>query len=85
MPGGTPRIDIGAALSRAHLPWVDQVPRWDAFKAAHPEVVITPPGKTAGALWRAVIPLPDGEDIVTRYELGDLLDVLEEHFPPPPP
>ncbi|HEX6527656.1 MAG TPA: hypothetical protein VF070_47715 [Streptosporangiaceae bacterium] len=54
----------------------DQVSRRERFKAAHPQVRIT----FVGPAWQAVIPLPDGEDVITRYELRDLLDVLEERL-----
>jgi hypothetical protein len=43
------------------------------FEDAHPQVEIV----FLGSAWQGVIPRPHGEDIVTRYELGALLDVLE--------
>jgi hypothetical protein len=61
-------------------PWVDQVPRQRAFEKAHPEVEIT----FLSTVWQAAF--PDGENAVqyvTCYELGDLLDELEERFPLP--
>jgi hypothetical protein len=51
----------------------DQVPRLIEFRKRHPEVEIVLAG-----LWRAVIPLENGEQIVCRYELRDLLDKLGE-------
>jgi hypothetical protein len=59
--------------------WQDQVPRRQAFEAAHPEVDIS----FLSTAWQAVIPLPDGEHVVVRYELADLLDALDERFAPP--
>jgi hypothetical protein len=67
-------------LNMRGTPWQDQVPRREAFEAAHPEVVITPPGRTAGALWRAVVPGQHSNDMFLRYELCDLLDALEALF-----
>jgi len=51
----------------------DQVLRLAAFRAAHPAVVI---GAGHG-WWQAVIPEPDGETVVTRYTLRELLDKLD--------
>jgi hypothetical protein len=61
--------------------WVDQVPRREEFQRKHPEVTITPPGRTAGALWRALVQNRE----ITRYELKDLLDALEELVGDVPP
>lgn len=55
----------------------DQVPRKQAFQAEHPEVLI---GPVASGTWQAVIPEEAGETVITRYELRDLLDALEEKF-----
>ena len=52
----------------------DQVPRLAAFRAAHPGVVV---GAGPG-FWQAVIPEADGERVVTRYTLRELLDKLDE-------
>jgi hypothetical protein len=51
----------------------DQVPRLIKFRKAHPDVEIMLAG-----LWRAVIPRENGETVVCRYELRDLLNKLEE-------
>lgn len=51
----------------------DQVPRREAFEAAHPEVKIT----YHGPYWKAVITEGTGQTVVTRYELKDVLDKLE--------
>jgi hypothetical protein len=62
-------------LRLADGPEEDQVPRLLDFRAAHPEVSIELDG-----FWRAVIPAPggDGETVVCRYELRDVLDKLAE-------
>ena len=52
----------------------DQVPRLARFREAHPGVVI---GAGRG-WWQAVIPEVDGERVVTRYTLHELLDKLDE-------
>ncbi|HEY6316247.1 MAG TPA: hypothetical protein VIY52_36310 [Streptosporangiaceae bacterium] len=52
----------------------DQVPRLAAFRAAHPEVIIGDLG--FGTVWQARIPEPDGETVITRYTLRELLDRL---------
>ena len=56
----------------------DQVPRRDAFEQAHPEVRIN---MVAPQAWQARIPVPGGEQIRTRRELSELLDVLEDMLP----
>jgi len=50
------------------------VPRWKAYEAAQPDVEIT----YNGPYWQAVINLEVGETLITRYELGALLDKLEQ-------
>jgi hypothetical protein len=54
----------------------DQVPRLRAFRAQYPQVVIGTLG-VAGA-WQARIPEHNGEIVMTRYMLRDLLDKLDE-------
>ena len=56
----------------------DQVPRRQAYEAAHPGVEIT----FHGPYWRAVVHEDNGETTVVRYELRDLLDDLEKMHPP---
>ena len=53
----------------------DQVVRLAAFRSLHPEVHVRDLGR--GGIWQAVIPQPDGEIIVTRVLLEDLLDELD--------
>jgi hypothetical protein len=50
-----------------------QVLRLHAFRAAHPEVII---GDGGFEVWQARIPEPDGEQIISRYTLCELLDEL---------
>ena len=52
-----------------------QVLRLHAFRAAHPEVII---GDAGFGVWQARIPEPNGERIISRYTLHELLDALEE-------
>ena len=53
----------------------DQVLRLQAFRAAHPEVVI---GDFGFGVWQARIPEPHGEHVISRYTLRELLDKLTE-------
>ena len=55
----------------------EQMDRLAEFRAAHPDVII---GSEFGT-WQAIVPLPDGESVITRHLLGALLDRLEELFP----
>jgi len=52
-----------------------QVPRLLAFRAAHPGVII---GAGEFGTWQALIPEPDGETVVSRRRLCELLDRLDE-------
>ncbi len=62
---------------------VDPVVRRQRFEAAHPEAVILPP---AAGRWREVLPagLIPGRTSTTlgAWDLGDLLDQLDEILPP---
>jgi hypothetical protein len=69
----TPRTRPALSLLRSEP---DQVPRLRAFREQHPRVVIGTLGP-AGA-WQARIPEENGETVVTRYLLKDLLDRLDE-------
>ena len=53
----------------------DQVVRLAAFRVRHPEAHVRDLGR--GGIWQAVIPQPDGEIVVTRVLLEDLLDALD--------
>jgi hypothetical protein len=53
--------------------YVDQVPRQQAYQAAHPDVEIV----YLGPAWQAIIREGAGQTIITRYELRVLLDELE--------
>ena len=52
-----------------------QVLRLQAFRAAHPEVII---GDGGFGTVQARIPQPAGEIVITRYRLIELLDKLDE-------
>ena len=54
---------------------LDQVVRLARFKAAHPDVII---GDGGFGTMQARIPRPDGEIVITRYTLHELLDKLGE-------
>ena len=53
----------------------DQLLRLARFRAAHPEVII---GDGGFGTVQARIPEPDGETVITRYTLRELLDRLDE-------
>lgn len=71
---GSPHDPVGLHEIRGELDYADQVPRWKAFEAAHPDVEIT----YNGPFWQAVIQQDVGETLITRYELSALLDKLEQ-------
>jgi hypothetical protein len=52
----------------------DQVPRLQEFRVAHPEVII---GEGEFGTWQARIPEPNGETVMTRQLLRELLDKLD--------
>jgi hypothetical protein len=56
----------------------DEAPRLAAFRTAHPEVVIGDLG--FGKVWQARIAEDNGETVITRYVLRDLLDKLDAIF-----
>jgi len=62
-----------AMMVRGEPDYADQVPRREAYEAAHPDVKIT----YHGGWWQAVIPEDAGETVISRYELKALLDKLE--------
>jgi hypothetical protein len=53
----------------------DQIVRLASFRAAHPDVII---GDGGFGTMQARIPKPDGEIVITRYTLRELLDKLGE-------
>jgi hypothetical protein len=55
----------------------EQVPRLARFRDEHPGITV----KAGVGWWQAVVPEPDGETVLTRYLLRDLLDALAERFP----
>ena len=70
---------FGIRLVRHGLPGAlgepDQLLRLGQFRAAHPEVII---GDGGFGTVQARIPEPDGETVITRYKLWELLDRLDE-------
>ena len=70
---------FGADLVRYGLPGAlgepDQLFRLARFRAAHPEVII---GDGGFGTVQARLPEPDGETVITRYTLRELLDRLDE-------
>jgi hypothetical protein len=52
---------------------VDQVPRLMEFRTHHPEITIKLDG-----FWRAIVPAENGQTVISRYELRDVLDELDE-------
>ena len=54
---------------------LDQIVRLARFKAAHPDVIV---GDGGFGTVQARIPKPDGEIVITRYTLRELLDKLGE-------
>jgi hypothetical protein len=56
----------------------DQVMRLSRFRAAHPDVII---GDGGFGTMQARIPEPNGETVITRHTLRELLDKLGELLP----
>jgi hypothetical protein len=52
----------------------DQVVRRNEFEARHPDVTIS---YRPGVAWAGVVPIGGGEETITAFELGELLDRLE--------
>jgi len=53
----------------------DPVLRLQAFWAAHPDVII---GDGGFGVWQACLAEPDGERVISRYTLRELLEKLDE-------
>jgi len=53
----------------------DQLARLARFKAAHPDVIV---GDGGFGTMQARIPEENGETVITRYTLRELLDKLDE-------
>jgi hypothetical protein len=68
-------IRSGLRLLRDDL---DQVIRLARFRAAHPDVIV---GDGGFGTIQARILEPNGETVITRYILKELLDKLEELLP----
>ena len=59
--------------ARVEFDYVDQVPRRQAYEAAHPNVEI----HYKGPYWKAIIGENSGQTTITRIQLRQLLDALE--------
>jgi hypothetical protein len=70
---------FGAGLARHGLPGAlgepDELFRLSRFRTAQPEVII---GNGGFGTVQARIPEQDGETVITRYTLRELLDRLDE-------
>ena len=53
----------------------EQLARLDRFRAAHPDVIL---GAADFGTWQGRIPEPNGETVVVRHTLRELLDRLDE-------
>ncbi len=51
----------------------DQVPRLNRFRDDHPGVAI----RAGLGYWQALVPERNGETVITRYRLKELLDKLD--------
>ena len=60
-------------MVRGEPDYVDQVPRREAYEAAHPNVEII----YIGPYWQAIVSEGEGKTIITRHGLKQLLDKLE--------
>ena len=59
---------------RGELDYVDQVPRKLAYERAHPDVTIN----CRGTHWQAIVPHVNGETVITRLSLRQLMDALNK-------
>jgi hypothetical protein len=75
---------VNGSFNRSALSLVadepDQVLRLDQFRRDHPGVAIG----AGDGWWQARIPEPDGERVITRYTLRELLDKLDQPTSTPP-
>lgn len=72
----------GPAERHAEVPFILDGPaelaRLERFRAKHPDVLV---GGGGFGTWQSLIPEPNGETVVVRYTLQELLDKLNELFP----
>lgn len=64
---------FGQPMLRTALDEPDQVWRLSCFRAEHQGVVIV----AGDGWWQGRVPEPEGETVITRYTLRELLDKLE--------
>ena len=67
--------DLARPVLRIVPDELDQLARLARFRVAHPAVVI---GTAEFETWQARIPEPDGETIIVRHRLAEVLDKLDE-------
>lgn len=72
------RLRLGLGLVTGDPAGQDQVLRLARFRHVHPDVAIT---VEEFGNWQALIPEPDGERVIVRPLLKDLLDKLNELLP----
>jgi hypothetical protein len=60
--------------------YVDQVKRRERFQRHNPSVTILSPRQLGGRKWVASWDEETGSTTITRFELRDVLDVLEDRF-----
>jgi len=78
-PGPGPAVEvIRSGLRLLQGEQLDQVIRLARFKAAHPEVIVGDGG--FGTVQARILDL-NGETVITRYTLRELLDKLDERQP----
>ena len=73
--GGTRWCIQGYGGGGVTLSYGPRLPRLSRFRTKHPEVII---GDGGFGTVQARIPEPDGESVITRYTLRELLDRLDE-------
>lgn len=62
---------------------VDQIVRLEDFRKRHPGVEITSPRQNGATAWKAIVDTETGYDEINRFELRDVLDILEARFGTP--
>jgi hypothetical protein len=71
--GTGPAADAADGPAPGEQPGLASQQRLKHFRAEHPNVEIVTHG-----YWQAVIPETRGETIITRWDLGELLDKLDD-------
>jgi hypothetical protein len=74
-PAGRPIVSVIRSGFGLHPAEPAQTIRLARFRQAHPDVIV---GDGGFGTVQARIPEPDGETVITRYTLRELLDRLDE-------